>query len=678
MTKKKYDNWKVEQDDDGIAWLHLNVPKSSANILNEQVIIELDSIILDLMDKQPVGVVILSDKASGFIAGADINEFTTFDSEESALVNIQRAHTIFNNIEKLPCPTVALIHGFCLGGGMELSLACQYRIAEEDSSRLGLPEVKLGIHPGFGGTVRSIERMGSLSALDFMLTGRTLKAYQAKKSGLINFSVPKRHMMTAARNTILNPPNIKSLPWWENIINNALVRPLIAKILIKKVSARAARAHYPAPYAMIDLWLNHMGNRTRMLQEEAKSIAHLLVGKTAQNLIRVYKLTDTLKSLAKDKSISIEHIHVIGGGVMGGDIAIWCALQGYNVTLQDQRHETLAGVIQRANQLYKRLLKEKRLVNDALDRLIPDIKGNGLVKADIVIEAIFENAEVKCNLYKEIEPKLKRTAIIATNTSSIPLEQLTGSLKKPDRLVGLHFFNPVSKMPLVEIVVGDKTSKKAQKIAASLTKKIKKLPLPVTSTPGFLVNRILMPYLTEAVTLFEEGVPITVIDDISLKFGMPMGPIELADTVGLDICLHVAENLAESMPLTVSEHLRNLVKNKMLGKKTGQGFYTFKKGKLIRPKDKSGYTPPKDIEDRLILRMLNETMACLREQVADSKDLIDAGIIFGTGFAPFHGGPLQYVKDRGQEQVLMTLENLEKTHGSRFKPDEGWENIIIE
>ena len=678
MANKKYKNWKVKHDKDGIAWLHLDVPKSSANILNEQVIIELDTIILDLMDNTPTGVVLLSDKESGFIAGADINEFTTFESEEAALVNIQRAHTIFNNIENLSCPTVALIHGFCLGGGMELSLACKYRIAEEDSSRLGLPEVKLGIHPGFGGTVRSIERMGSFAALDFMLTGRTLKARQAKKSGLINFAVPKRHMITAARQTVLKPPKIKSRPWWESIINHSLIRPVIAKMMIKKVAVRAARNHYPAPYAMIELWKNHLDDRNKMLKEQAKPIAHLLVGKTAQNLIRIYKLTDQLKGLAKSKAVSIEHIHVIGGGVMGGDIAIWCALQGYSVTLQDQRHETLAAVIKRAAKLYKRLLKQNRLVNSALDRLTPDINGNGLVKADVVIEAIFEDAEVKSNLYREIEPKLKRTAIIATNTSSIPLEKLTDSLKKPDRLVGLHFFNPVSKMPLVEIVVGEKTSKKAQQVATTLTKKIKKLPLPVTSTPGFLVNRILMPYLTEAVTLFEEGVPITVIDKVALNFGMPMGPIELADTVGLDICLHVAENLAESMPITVSEHLRELVNKKILGKKTGKGFYNFKKGKLVKPKQKSGYTPPSDIEDRMILRMINETMACLREQVAESKDFIDAGIIFGTGFAPFHGGPLQYVKDRGQEQVVMALENLEKTYGSRFKPDDGWKTIIVE
>lgn len=678
MTEKKYKNWQVKSDEDNIAWLHLNVADSSANILNEQVIIELGEIVSELSSKTPKGVVILSDKESGFIAGADINEFTTFDSEQAALVNIQRAHTIFNAIENLPCPTLALIHGFCLGGGMELALACQYRIAEEDSSRLGLPEVKLGIHPGFGGTVRSIERMGSFSALDFILTGRNLKARQAKKTGLINYAVPKRHLLKAAKETILKPPKIKSLPWWEKIINHRIVRPYVAKIMIKKVSSKAIRAHYPAPYAVIDLWQNNLDNRVRMLEEEAKSIAHLLVGKTAQNLIRVFKLSDTLKGLAKDNSVSVEHIHVIGGGVMGGDIAIWCALQGFNVTLQDQRHETLAAVRQRAAKLYKRLLKQTRLINTALDRLMPDIKGNGLAKADVVIEAIFEDAEVKCNLYKEIEPKLKETAIIATNTSSIPLEQLTASLKKPERLVGLHFFNPVSKMPLVEIVVGEKTSKKAQQIATILTKKIKKLPLSVTSTPGFLVNRILMPYLTEAVTLFEEGVPIGVIDKISVDFGMPMGPIELADTVGLDICLHVAENLAESMPITVSEHLRQLVSKKIIGKKTGKGFYKFKKGKKVKPKEQANYIAPSDVEDRLILRMLNETMACLREHVADSKDLIDAGIIFGTGFAPFHGGPLQYIKDRGQEQVLMALENLESIHGNRFKPDEGWKTIVIE
>lgn len=678
MTTKKYQNWKINLDDDGIAWLHLDVPKSSTNVLSDSVMSELESIINDLSDKVPTGVVFLSDKENGFIAGADVNEFTTFESEEAALENIKRAHETFNRIESLSCPTVALIHGFCLGGGMELALACKYRIAEEDSSRLGLPEVKLGIHPGFGGTVRCIENMGTIAALDLMLSGRAIKARAAKKSKLIHYALPKRHLITAAKQTILKPPKPLSLPWWNNVINFKLIRPLFAKILIKKVSAKAARAHYPAPYAIIDLWVNYFGNRKRMLVEEANSIAHLIVGKTAQNLIRIFKLQNQLKSLASDKSIEINHIHVIGGGIMGGDIAIWCALQGFEVTIQDQQHETLSKVIQRAAKLYKRKLKLPRLVNNTLDRLTPDIKGNGLINADIVIEAIFEDADVKSQLFKSIEPKLKKSAIIATNTSSIPLEKLTASLKNPERLVGLHFFNPVAMMPLVEIVIGEQTGIKAQQVAITLTKKIQRLPLPVTSTPGFLVNRILMPYLTEAVTLFEEGVPISVIDKIAVEFGMPMGPIELADTVGLDICLKVAENLSETMTLSVSDQLRNLVDNKHLGKKTGSGFYHFKKGKIIRPAVSRSYTAPTDVKERLILRLLNETIACLREKVTDSQELIDAGIIFGTGFAPFHGGPLQYIKDRGSDQVLMALENLEKIHGPRFKPDDGWKTLNIE
>ncbi len=678
MAKKKYKHWKVVNDDQGIAWLHLDVPKSSANTLGEKTLIELGEIISALHQDVPTGVVLLSDKPSGFVAGADINEFTTFASEDAALVNIQRAHDIFNQLEALPCPTVALIHGFCLGGGMEMSLACDYRIAEQDSAKLGLPEVKLGIHPGFGGTVRSIERMGSIAALDFMLTGRTLNARKAKKTGLIDLVVPERHLLTAARQTILKPPRKRKLPWWEGIVRLPLLRPLIANFLRKKVAQRARKEHYPAPYAMIDLWQQHVGNRKTMLHEEAKSIAHLLLGDTAQNLIRVFKLSDQLKALGKDKNFQVEHIHVIGGGVMGGDIAIWCALQGFTVTIQDQRHETLAAVLKRAAKLYKRKLRDKRKINTAMDRLSADIHGYGLNRADVVIEAIFEDAEVKRNLFSEIEPKLKRTAIIATNTSSIPLDQLTPALKKPERLVGLHFFNPVAKMPLVEIVIGDKTSKKAQQTAMTLTKKIRRLPLPVTSTPGFLVNRILMPYLTEAVTLYEEGVPAALIDKVALKFGMPMGPIELADTVGLDICLKVAENLAETMPISVSDTLKQRVEKKQLGKKTGKGFYEFKKGKPVKPKIDSSPVSEQDIEDRLILRLLNEAMACLREQVADEQNLIDAGVIFGTGFAPFTGGPLHYVQHKGQQQMLDKLQQLQQLHGTRFTPDEGWQAITLE
>lgn len=674
-----YQNWKVEKDADGIVWLHLDVLNSSANILSASVFNELDKIITQLEKKLPVGIVFISDKAKGFIAGADINEFTTFNTDKEARVNIQRAHTIFNSIEALNCPTVAAIHGYCLGGGLELALACRYRVADNDpSTKLGLPEVKLGIHPGFGGTVRAIERAGSLAGLEMMLSGRNLSARQARSKRLLDYAVPKRHLQTAARHLILTTPKQKTCPWWEKLILHRQVRPWVTKFLTHKVAARVPRAHYPAPYALLDLWLNYADDRNRMLREEADSIARLIVGKTAQNLIRVFKLQDKLKGQDCKQARQIHHIHVIGAGVMGGDIAAWCALQGYSVTIQDQKHETLARVLQRANELYTKRLKQPRLINEAFDRLTPDIKGDGLKRADLVIEAIFEDVNVKQQLFREIEPRLKADTIIATNTSSIPLEKLSTALQLPERLVGLHFFNPVAKMPLVEIVIGKQTGDIARQTAISLTKKIQRLPLPVTSTPGFLVNRILMPYLTEAVILADEGVPFAVIDNTAVDFGMPMGPIELADTVGLDICLKVAENLAESMSITISDKLRQLVSQNNLGKKTGQGFYTFKKGKPLKPAIPKDYIPPTDLKDRLLGRLLNETIACLREHVAEDAEHIDAGIIFGTGFAPFRGGPLHYVASRGQEQVKMVLQNLEKIHGPRFKADNGWETLNID
>jgi 3-hydroxyacyl-CoA dehydrogenase/enoyl-CoA hydratase/3-hydroxybutyryl-CoA epimerase len=367
---------------------------------------------------------------------------------------------------------------------------------------------------------------------------------------------------------------------------------------------------------------------------------------------------------------------------MGGDIAAWCALQGLNVTIQDQRHESLATAIQRANTLYQKRLNLPSLVTAAMDRLMPDINGDGLVKADIVIEAIFEDVDAKRQLFREIEPKLKVDALIATNTSSIPLEQLAEALQKPERLVGLHFFNPVARMPLVEIVHGQQTLDETRDKASVFARKINRLPLPVTSTPGFLVNRVLMPYLIEAVILADEGVPLKAIDQSATDFGMPMGPIELADTVGLDICLNVAQILSQYMDITVPKILQDKVNRKQLGKKTGMGFYKFKKGKPVKPAIEKNYRPSTDLQDRLILRMLNEIVACLRDGVVENGDLADAGIIFGTGFAPFRGGPVHYIHERGPRQLEKLLKNLMHRYGERFQPDPGWstlvENIVTE
>ncbi len=677
MTNNKYNNWKVTEDNDGIVWLHLDKPDSSTNVLSAEVLEEFDALLETFHQQPPRGLIILSDKDNGFIAGADVREFNRFDSEEDAREAILTGHRIMNRLETLSCPTVAMLHGFTLGGGLELALACRYRVADDDpATRLGLPEVKLGIHPGFGGTVRCLERVGPLKAMDLMLSGRSLSARAAKKIGLVDYTVPRRHLHVAARQTILNPPTQKSLPFWMKLLSHQNVRPWVAKLLLKKVSQRVRRAHYPAPYALIDLWVHYAGDRQQMLREEAASVARLLIGKTAQNLIRVFLLQEQLKGLGRLDAYQPQHVHVVGGGVMGGDIAAWCALQGLQVTIQDQRHESLAAALQRAHTLYQKRLKQPRLVKAALDQLTPDVKGNGLVKADIVIEAIFEDVEAKRQLFREIESRLKPDTLIATNTSSIPLEELAQALQKPERLVGLHFFNPVAKMPLVEIVHGQQTSEETRNKASAFARKISRLPLPVTSTPGFLVNRVLMPYLIEAVILAEEGIPLKVIDQSATDFGMPMGPIELADTVGLDICLNVAEILSQHMDITVPKVLHDKVKQKHLGKKSGQGFYPFKKGKPIKPGVDKNYKTPTDLQDRLIMRMLNEIAACLRDGVVDNGDFADAGIIFGTGFAPFRGGPVHYIYDRGPKQLEKLLKSLTHRYGERFQPDAGWVALI--
>jgi len=675
MTTHKH--WRLSRDNDDIAWLHFDKQDSSSNTLSADVLEELEQHLDDFHSNTPKGLVILSDKPSGFIAGADIKEFTQFHSESEALTAIERGQSIFNKIETLPCPSLALIKGFCLGGGMELALACQYRIAENDAqTKLGLPEVKLGIHPGFGGCVRAFKQLNPLTAFDIILTGRNLSAHAAKKIGLIDYAIPERHLINAARQTILKPPHKKSQNLIIKLLSHRLVRPWICKLVTRNVAKKAIRTHYPAPYAVIDLWLQHADHPVRMMQEEAQSVARLIIGKTAQNLIRVFELQDLLKSQGKTKEFNVQQIHVIGGGIMGGDIAAWCAMQGFKVTIQDTKHETLARVIQRAHKLYKAKLKQPRLITETLDRLTPDMQGNGLTRADIIIEAIFEDAKVKRELFKNIEPKIKSDAIIATNTSSIPLEELATALDKPERLVGLHFFNPVAKMPLVEVVYGENTSQEIIEHASSLTKQIRRLPLPVKSSPGFLVNRILMPYLIEAVTLGEEGVPLTAIDQAAVEYGMPMGPIELADTVGLDICLKVAENLSDIMDVSVPDKLRTLVEAGNLGKKTGHGFYAFKGGKPKKPQLAKDYTMPTDLQDRLIMRMLNETVACLRDGITGNADLIDAGVIFGTGFAPFRGGPMHYIEIRGEEQLVKLLEQLTQRYGERFKPDKGWQQLM--
>ena len=674
---KKFRHWQLKTDDNGIVWCHIDVKNSSANMLSTEVLTEFDGILDILASDPPSGLIILSDKLSGFIVGADIHEFTEIENSDQALTMLKRGQSVFDRLEALTCPTLSLINGFCLGGGMELALACDYRITlEDDNIRLGLPEVLLGIHPGYGGTMRLIRLLGPIRALPLILQGRTVDGMHAKKLGIVDYVVSDRVFIKSASDIIKQQPVPRRAGLLSSFVNKAPIRQLFARFLRIQTSKKIRQDHYPAPFAVINVWEQFGNDNVAMLDGEANSVAKLVVSEISRNLVRTYLLQQKLKSFGVSQDFDPVHVHVIGAGVMGGGIAAWCALRGMTVGLQDREPKYIAPAIHRAYKLFKRRLKNLRRVQSAMDRLTPTINPASLEKMDVIIEAITENINAKNSLFKELEGQMKDDAVLATNTSSIPLELLNKSLKAPERLVGIHFFNPVEKMQLVEIVRAENTSSEWIKMATAFCRKIGRLPLPVKSSPGFLVNRILTPYLMESMLMFEEGIKPELIDKAAVKFGMPMGPVELADTVGLDICLSVAKNLVGKISIMIPEKLVHMVEHGKLGKKKGEGFYQYKNGKPVKKKILSNGSKLKDIEQRLIMRILNECIACLGEGIVEDEDLLDAGMIFGTGFAPFRGGPMNYAKARGYKTVHAELLSLYVAHGDRFEPSVYWQRYL--
>ncbi len=672
---EKPDAWRLETDADDIAWLHIDSPDGGTNVLSNETLRGLERVLARVAKQAPKGLIILSDKPSGFIAGADVREFTKLESKHQALEAIRLGQNVFNRLEQLPFPTLALIHGFCLGGGMELALACRYRVAEQEST-LGLPEVKLGIHPGFGGSMRLPRLIGAPQAFDLILSGRTVKGRQARRMGMVDAAVPERQLRRAAKSIVMQQPEVHRPARLLGLLTTKPMRHALGWYLRRKVGEKANPLHYPAPFAQIDAWVWHGGSATEMLNAEAESLADLITTDTAQNLIRCFFLREQLKAVGKQakKTRSMEQVHVVGAGAMGGDIAAWCALRGLRVTLQDQRPEAIAQAVGRAAKLFKRRLRDPRKIQRALDRLIPDMTGAGVPRAQVIIEAIVEKVEAKRGLFADLEAKAPSDALLATNTSSIPLETIAEGLQRPERLVGLHFFNPVAKMPLVEVVEGTRSGAEFLEQARAFAAQIDRLPLPVKSAPGFLVNRILMPYLLEAVLLEGEGVPVSAIDKAATEFGMPMGPLMLADTVGLDICLSVAEVLGAALDLEVPDRLRSMVSAGNLGAKSGRGFYAHGgKGrpKPVESEDVRGLAE-EEVRDRLMMRLLNEARACLREEVVADDDLVDAGMVFGTGFAPFRGGPMHWNAAHEKGWARSRLRELRAKYGARFTPDTGW------
>src|SRR6187399_602005 len=669
--------WVTETDASGIVWLSFDKPGTSTNVLSRETVLELGAQVDRLAAAPPRGVVIRSAKNAGFIAGADIREFTQLASTEQAFELVRAAQKIFDRIEALPCPTVAIINGFALGGGLELALACRYRVGiKSDRFSVGLPEVMLGLHPGFGGTVRSVRRAGVRTAMEMMLTGKTLRADKAKSAGFIDRLVFPADAEAAARELINRQPKPRAPRLLDRLLSWPLVLSLVKKQLLAQVRAKARVEHYPAPYAIIDLWTKYGARGEAAYEAEARSIAGLMVGETSRNLVRVFELQERLKNLGGKSKLPLERVHVVGAGVMGGDIAAWCAQRGLNVTLQDRELKFIEPALGRAREAFTKRFKDPVKAGELMTRITADVAGDGVPRADVIIEAIFENADAKHELFARVEPRMKPDAILATNTSSIMLEQLDDKLPDPGRLVGVHFFNPVSQLPLVEIVRGENSSEDSIQRAIAFTRKIDKLPLPCKSAPGFLVNRVLVPYLYEAMFAFQDGIPIETIDEAALRYGMPMGPVELADVVGLDVCKHVGDIVSAALGKQKPDTSRidALIAAKKLGRKTGEGFYVWRDGKVVKSKGPHA-DPPADLEDRLVLSLANECAAVLREGIVADADLIDAGVIFGSGFAPFRGGPLTYCRARGVEVVVTRLQELSKVYGSRFAPDIGWSSV---
>lgn len=663
-------HWRYAVDDDQIGWLVLDRTDASVNTISDEVLRELDTFLGRIESETPRALVLRSSKAAGFAAGADIHALAKMDADETETL-LTEAHAVLHRLEGLSCPTIAVVHGAALGAGFELALACDYRLAIEGAS-FGLPEVQLGLHPGLGGTVRLPELIDPLQAMQMMLTGKTAHSNRAKDLGIADLVIEERHLRTAVLGVVNKKVDQHNRGLMSKAFGLSAARILAADRMRREVQKKAPKEHYPAPYALIDAWAEHGDEPVAMQKAEIASFAGLLQTDTSKNLIRAFMLRQNLKRTVKETD-EIARVHVIGAGVMGAEIAAWVAMQGKQVSVTDPSDAALGEMLRQAIRICKEAHKDSLGTRDTLDRLMPDPGGYGVRNADLIIEAGPENPETKAKIIADLSDQMKTGAILATNTSSLQLVGLIDHVPDKTRFVGLHFFNPVSKVPLVEVVSHSATSAETRTSLMAFCTAIDKLPVAVADAPGFVVNRALMPYLLEALWLMDEGTPKERIDRAALDFGMPMGPVMLADQVGLDICLDVAESLSTSQD-SPGEEILTLLRSKVeagdLGRKTGRGFYDWTDG---TPTPNSNATISADLTDRLILPMLNACAECLRKNIVSSRDDLDAAMIFGTGFAPFRGGPMHYAHMCGCDAIRQRLSEMEKAHGARFAPDPYWD-----
>ncbi len=673
------------RDAGGLFWIRLDDPARPVNVLSAGAMEALDAVLATAAaDASIRGVVVTSGKPGVFLAGADIRLFETLRTESEGAELARRGQGIFRRLADMKVPTVALVSGACLGGGLELALCCDWRVAADTpKTRLGLPEVQLGVIPGLGGTQRLPRRVGLPAALDLILTGRTLTARKAEKTGLVDEACPPEILAGRAGAWIGKGKRPPGAARGGLVTFTPLFRIPVA--IARKQARKKTGGHYPAPDAALDAVAAGLaGGIDSGLAREAELFGRLAVTGVSRNLVRIFFLKERF-SKAPDGARaekSFRKTGIVGAGVMGGGIAHLAASRGMRVRLKDIAPEPLAKALSVVRDIDKRLWKgspEDRLrARQTRDRILPTLDDTGLADADVVIEAVVENLSLKQRVFADLEQRAGEQTILATNTSSLPITRITEKMKDPSRAVGIHFFNPVHKMPLVEVIPGEKTSPRTVKDAVSYVLALGKVPVVVADRPGFLVNRILLPYVIEAVRCWADGAETEQVDAALRRFGMPMGPLELADTVGIDVGIKVAHILEEAFGarMKVPAVMDEMEKRKWLGAKTGTGFYVYKESRkgeanASLPALRSGpLRIPEDneIADRCVLTMVNEAARCLDEKIVGSADELDLAMVFGTGFAPFTGGLWSYARARGLADCKKRLADLAARYGAHLAP----------
>ena len=669
--------------DDGICLLTLDQAGSSANIFDRATLEELGSE-LDFIESNAgtlKGVIFVSAKPSIFIAGLDLKTISEKATPAEVGEIIELGQGQFNRIAALRIPTVAAIHGAAVGGGFEIALACDWRIASPDHvTKIGLPETKIGLLPAWGGSTRLPRLIGLPKALDIILGGKTPAARAALKLGMIDDIVPAENLVSFAVKKVQQGKPERSDHW---LVSNVVAAKLIAK-KVRPELLRKTRGHYPANLKALEVVTRGLSESvSSSLALERDAILELAQGDACRNLIRIFFLQERAKKLPDvTNSKPVSRTAVIGAGVMGAGIAQWLSARGLPVLLRDVNAEQVArgmsGIAKIYNDAVKRRILSRREARDGLDRISPAPSEAPLRQVDLVIEAAVENLELKRTIFQRLDALAGDETILATNTSALPISELADGTRRPERVLGLHFFNPVHRMQLVEVVKARQTVPEVMGRAVKFVRRIGKLPVVVKDSPGFLVNRILMPYLIEAGNLFENGARLEDIDEAMLDFGMPMGPLRLIDEVGVDVSMHVAKTLAAHFGrrLNIPLVLGRMMDAKMLGRKTGSGFYIHEK-REARPNPEvlpfakgnsaTGFSRD-ELRERMVFLMVNESARCLEEQIVVAPEDVDFAMINGTGFAPFRGGPLRYADSLGTEKLAGAMKNLVDRGAEYFAP----------